>query len=537
MARDTTLFTDPGAYGGAVPQARAPDPAPVSEALGRLAATAANVTLAFFNAEQSKLVLDAELLISEQFTELETSLIQTGTIAEAESLFKERSAEIQADALKLAAPEGGQAFPATVGRIEEAFRRTSVRASANSKRDVYARQTKAYLIGIDIRRDQLSAIALSEGTDQAAEQSKQEYAEVLAEGVEAGFIREENAAAALAKFDSELDYDRAALILANDPATAYGMLMRLDPESGEAANFQDMDGNQRRNLVVQSLREMGNGEREANNALKAAQDQAAKNMWEIHSSKGEIDPETNAVSQGLSMEELNGRRDDLALSDYKELVRVVLSGGESQGDDPLVYNEMLDLVFDPNGDRDTTRRAILRANGQGLLKGSTASTLLSKNEEYAKSGGRAAMTPHNSAKRFIKEALGAGLPGDIGERFRRASAILEYEAWEEFNPGATRIDANAMASDIVRRGALFNLEQITSGLVIPRGIFVDRRAITILDITGRGQSLRGEFESGQISDAEFNVQKTLLGSWYRALTRHEEQTTGTQPERTVGGRR
>ena len=537
MAEDTTVFTNPGAYGGAVPQARTADPSPVAAALGRLAGTAADATLALFRAEQSKRVLDAELLIGEQFTELETTLSQTTTIAETERLFKERSAEIQADALKLAASEGGEAFPATVQRIEAAFRRTSVRASANSKRDVVARQTKAHLVGIDRRRNQLSAAALSDGTDQAAEEAKEEYAELLASSIDAGFIREENAAAASAKFDGELDYDRAARIMATAPDVAYGMLMRLDPESGNPANFSDMDGNQRRSLVIQALNQMGNGEKEASRALKDAQDQAAKNMWLVHSSKGEIDLETNAVSPGLTMEELNSRRDDLAKSDYKELVRVVLAGGESQGDDPQTYNEMLDLVFDPNGDRDATRRAILRANADGLLKGSTSSALLSKNDEYAATGGKASNTPHNSAIRFIKEALGTGLPGDIGQRHRRASAVLEYEAWEEANPGATRIEANAMASDIVRRGALFNLERITTGLVMPKGIFVSRKSIALVDITGRAQSLRGEFESGQLSEAEYSVQKNLLSSWYSALTNHDAQTVGADPERAVGGRR
>jgi len=495
MAQDSTLFTNPGAYGGAVPHARVADPGRAVQALSNLAGTWADVAAKFYEADQTDRILQARVLMGERFSQLETRLQETTSISEAAKLAEEGGASIQEEALKLAGgPDGEDGSPLTTERIGLYFQLASAKFTADAKRDVLGRQVKAHVVGLQKRHDQYLFSAMN-NPDINMEEEIAQYGADLDASAAAGFIHEEDALKEKARFAQEVAYNRASVLVTAQPVQALAMLTAS--EDGQPAYFKDMDGDQRRSLIVGALNGLGSAEKREKAALKSREDEAAMDLWDKY------------AEGTLTMEQVRANRESLSKTDFKELVKLAESDGTTVQDDPAATAQLLASIYAPGADRTAVRQEILHAHAARRISGATASSYLSKNQELLKSNGL--KSPIAAGFDYVRRSLDvSAIPGAKVINVRlMAEALNEYEHWAAQHPAATQAEVDEFSRNTVEKYALVDLSEQLVILAPQVGLPVSSKVVQA-DVDKRIAEVKGQYDANAISDEEFRSQMDLL---------------------------
>lgn len=495
------VFTDPNAGRIATPSAPRPvDTTRTDAATGRLADTLLKFGEALYRQEQDQVVLRARVDMSREYQDLALKASSAATVEETQKIFNKGSAAIQTEI-------AGRSID---GRTQDSLgillEQAGLKAQAEVTKNITQRKAGEYLGDMaDLANEwQKESLGMS---DEDAEELKDRFDGLGRGAVNSGAMGQGRAAPWVIKQRSQVDYNRASLLVAQNPVAAYTAL--LDKE-----RYPDMTADQRRSLLVSSLNRLSQGENAEAKALKQKQEAEAMKMWDL------------VLDNKLTPDALKAARTSLSKTDFATFTRRLTSPDSAPKTNPVVHNRLLADLFAPGADRSQVRSDILAANANGGITGATANSLLTKNLEMStrESTGEGD-TPADMATRYfqtITKTEGRSLTGSVEENGLLGQARLEFDLFIKTNPDATIGVLQEEANEIAFNWKLADIDSKSKNWPRPWGMIGFKHKYTMADLINASKELNREFKKGLIDPEEYTKQRKNHARWKPEIIELEE---------------
>lgn len=216
------------------------------------------------------------------------------------------------------------------------------------------------------------------------------------------------------------------------------------------------------------------------------------------------------LAQGqLTAEWIQNNRNNLSPEDYRYFYRAI--SGDGGVTDPTIYSDLRLRASNGEDVRQEARAELQR----GRLKLEDYDRLVSRSEKNA--GAASVPNWYKRGEQYIKDSLRVSdLNPDPAAAQRLASAMDEWTEWADNNPNADAKTAQEAYKRITGEYALINFKETTLTKRMPRFAVGDR---TNLDIESTMRRTVQAYQSGEITQDEFEQQARLLKEWEDALNR------------------
>lgn len=225
----------------------------------------------------------------------------------------------------------------------------------------------------------------------------------------------------------------------------------------------------------------------------------------------------------LTDDDVVKRRNVLTGPEY-ESWRKTAAGGAERANDDSTYERLQRGL----GSRDM-RDDIFAAHRAGDINSPTRDALLDKDAAFRKEGAPA--TPYKIGHDYVMRSLDPGLMGSGISREIAGRAIKEYDQYVAGNPAregeapdayAKRLDT--FATDTVKRHSLIKTSEMAVALPVPANTAFNRSDMTTLPkpdatrkVTGGMQDLTRRFDSGQITQDQYDADTLVLMQWKKFI--------------------
>ena len=265
---------------------------------------------------------------------------------------------------------------------------------------------------------------------------------------------------------------------------------------------------------ARSVRDGDRQEREAEKALKLAQEQTAKDGWQL------------LAKNELTLDWVVGNEAKLSKSDYRALLDK-LTGDEASDDD---NDDVVADLYTRVATEDVSADAIA-AFKRGELRRETMSAILSRNDKFR--GGQGPRDAYKRAADYIKTSLGVNEMANIpGQRRRLADAIMDFDAWTERNPDAKDQDTLETARRLVREYSVMDWNRLTISLPAPDWLAGSRLAPDIEKskqaLVERFMQKHGDDRAKVAADPEYQRAVRVLRQWEAAVRMRDLSTGANQ---------
>ena len=236
--------------------------------------------------------------------------------------------------------------------------------------------------------------------------------------------------------------------------------------------------------------------------------------------------ELNAMAADgtLTRSEVDKRRPMLSPSEHKAFLKALEPDADKLTDDPAEV-----LRLEPMLDRPDVGVELDRAFSRGSLKIETYRSMRERHRSY-----RADDVPF-SPRRAGRDLLTVSLdPGQLGSEsmirqplaIAQAEALVDFDAWVETSPKATRAEAVEKAREIRDRYQNVAFDRMKIALPRPYGFAGSKEQVTTDAIAGAKQRVLADLDAGRLSQEAVARELQRLDDWERALARAPAKPAG-----------
>ena len=219
----------------------------------------------------------------------------------------------------------------------------------------------------------------------------------------------------------------------------------------------------------------------------------------------------------LTRAEVDKRKRGLSPSEYRVFLKALEPDADKLTDDPAEV-----LRLEPMLDRSDAGIELDKAFAGGRLKIETYRSMRERHRSY-----RADDVPF-SPRRAGRDLLTVSLdPGQLGSEsmirqplaIAQAEALVDFDAWVEASPKATRAEAVEKAREIRERYQNVAFDRMKIAMPKPYGFLGSKEQVTIDAVAGAKQRVLADLDAGRLSREAVAHELQRLDDWERALAR------------------
>lgn len=395
--------------------------------------------------------------------------------------------------------------------FERDFARMMLVRANDVRRDAFKREQDDQIAGLDDLT--VTLLNLASSTDNQRERLLLvgQYKAALGNAVHAGYLTDRQYVKRVNDFVKELDAATARNMIRTDPEQALLMLTDGKSLSGMLPEQRAILADQAQGEVERRLRER------MAEADRAQRDQDRRDKLAGDASYREL--LGMAFDGTLDRAALDARRDEITPTAYATLLRQ-LNGTTATKDDPDVYRRLTALVYtDPAAAQDEA----MTAQAAGQIRNETLTMIIDKAQRLVKEP-----DPKEKFWRdFVVNSLPRAEQWDPTGGIRQQEALAAYMRYTE-QPRSDQ-ELETFARETVRRAALIDVQKISTALLQPPGITLNRNAdpaelkADIMRHIGEVRAASDRYRAtGEGDPAELAEQARWLRRWFDWINRRIE---------------
>lgn len=350
----------------------------------------------------------------------------------------------------------------------------------------------------------LSELAV-QGDEEQRELVKTKAQMLLQESYESGVVDAQEAANMGIKFQDDLVSAEARYDILVDPDQAIKKLLAGEYEG--MSNERQMIWLEKANSASETrlrkqIADQDRTRREADRLEKVAAEKASKAGDQL------------LYSGELTTDWVEQNRDILDPSDYRFYYKAITTGSEASTNVEL-YSDLRYRASNGEDVRQEARSAVQRFQ----LKVADYNTLVNRSEQNV--GIADAPNWFKQGEQYFNRSFRTSdINPDPGQAQRLANVLDDWTNWAIENPNATRADAMKVRDQLHQDYQLLNFDDILISTRKPQYIVGGYNSP---DLDATDTKTLEAFESGEITEAEFLEQSSIIQRWRDTIQRAQEQ--------------